>query len=62
MWPAVDLENRGVLMELGKSETDWGSSRDRRCTKWSEFREKKKTKKREGEENKKEGKEERRKK
>ena len=24
MWPAMDLENRGVFMELGKSEIDWG--------------------------------------
>ena len=24
MWPAPNLMNRGVFMELGKSETDWG--------------------------------------
>ena len=24
MWPAMDLGNRGVFMELGKSETNWG--------------------------------------
>ena len=24
MWPAMDLGNRGVFMELGKSEIDWG--------------------------------------
>ena len=37
---AIDLGNRGVFMELRKSETDWGSSRDLRCTKRSEFKEK----------------------
>ena len=26
MWPAMDLRNKGVFMELGKSETNWGSS------------------------------------
>ena len=62
MWPAMDHGNRGVFIELGKSETDWESSW---CTKWSDFKEKerkKKNKKREGEEKKKEGKEKRRKK
>ena len=24
MWPATNLVNRRVFMELGKSETDWG--------------------------------------
>ena len=37
MWPTFDLVNRGVFMELGKSETNRGSSRDRRCEKWSKL-------------------------
>ena len=43
---AMDLGNRGVFMELGKSKTDWRSSQDRRCTKWSEFRGEKKEERR----------------
>ena len=35
MWPAANLVNRRVFMELGKSQTNWGSSRDWRCTKWN---------------------------
>ena len=42
----MDLGNRGVFMELGKSKTDWRSSQDRRCTKWSEFRGEKKEERR----------------
>ena len=38
MWPAMDLRNRGVFMELGKSEINWKSSWDQRCTKWSKFK------------------------
>ena len=44
MWSTMDLGNRGVFMELGKSETDWESTRALRCTNWSEFREKTKNK------------------
>ena len=35
MWPTVDLVNKEVFMDLGKSETDWGSSQNCRCAKWS---------------------------
>ena len=38
MWPAFDLMNRGVFMELGKFETDWRSFRDERCEKWSKLK------------------------
>ena len=28
MWPVANLVNKIMFMELGNSETDWGSSRD----------------------------------